>query len=253
MTTEGFVERFLVSLGVAVHPITIGPQKTPDFLVSDTASTYLVEVKEKYPNPEVEGQRIESLARTGIWEEESSLGFQNSISSVVREACEQLAAFQPQVAHFRLIWLHARGRYPDDKLEQFRATLIGVADLIDTAEIGESVTARPCYYFRESAFFRHRNVLDGAFVSTDEKVQLILNTMSPRYELLERSGLCRSFPAVCDPGQGEAEGNRYIADCSCDRSDSRAVLDYVKAKYGRPGLIEFAPKRYSAETIMNHR
>jgi hypothetical protein len=152
-----------------------------------------------------------------------------------------LAAYDPEAVHLRLLWLHARGRYPNDQLEQFRANLIGVVDLIDTAEIDGTVVARPCYYFRESAFFRYRNILDGAFVSTDEKGQLILNTMSSRYGLLKQSKLCRVFPGICDPVEGEAAGNGYLADCSCSRSDARAVLDYVKSKHGRSGLIEFAP------------
>ncbi len=253
MTTEDSVESFLTSLHLAVKRIPVGLQKTPDFLVSDSAATYLIEVKDKFPDPEIEQQRCESLDQTGIWEEEISLGFRNSVSSVIREACDQLAAFEPEAAHLRLLWLHAKGRYPDDQLEQFRATLIGVVDLIDTAEIDGSVEARPCYYFRESAFFRHRNVLDGAFVSTDEKGQLILNTMSPRHGSLKQSKLCEVFPAICDPAEGEAVGNSYIADCTCSRSDSKTVLDYVKSKYGRPGLVEFAPKHHLAEMVVNRR
>jgi hypothetical protein len=122
MKTESFVERFLISLKLRVDPIPVGtqitPQKTPDFIVSDSAATYLIEVKDKFPDLKIEQQRRESLDQTETWEEEISLGFQNSISSVVREACDQLAAYDPEAAHFRLLWLHARGRYPDDQLEQ---------------------------------------------------------------------------------------------------------------------------------------
>lgn len=253
MSTEDFVLRGLRSLGLRVKPIEVGAGKTPDLLASDDSHTYLIEVKDKFPDAARERERLQALAQGGTWEEEEALGFRNAISSVVSDAASQLGEFEPGVGHFRLVWLHARGRHPEAQLEQFKGTLAGVVDLIDMAEVGESAEARPCYYFGFAEFFRHRGVLDGAFLSTDEKGVLLLNSLSGRYSLIRESALCRLFPAVWDPIRREEEGSAYIADCDLDRSDSGAVLEYLRRKYNRPGLIDFRPNRYSVEAFVKRK
>lgn len=253
MSTEGFVLRGLRSLGLSVRRVEVGADKTPDLIASDGSCTYLIEVKDKFPDPALEALRLRELGRTGAWEEEESLGYHNALSAVVRDACAQLGRFEPDAAHFRLIWLHARGRHPEARLEQFKATVAGVVDLIDTAETGGSVEARPCYYFGFAEFFRHRDVLDGAFLSTDGKGALLLNSLSARYGALRESALCRLFPAVRDPILQEGEGSAYIADCDVNRSDSAGVLEYLRRKYARPGLSDFRPKRYSAEALVRDK
>jgi hypothetical protein len=253
MSTENFVLRGLRSLGFHVVPVEVGADKTPDLLASDGSSTYLIEVKDKFPDVALKGRRQRALSRSGVWEEEESLGFHNALSAVLRGACAQLGRYEPEVPHFRLVWLHARGRHPEAQFEQFMATLAGVVNLIDMAEIGETVQARPCYYFGFSEFFRHREVLDGAFLSTDEKGFLLLNSLSERYGLLRESALCRLFHAVRDPVRQEREGAAYVADSDLDRSDPEAVLEYLRRKYARPGLIDFRPKRHSAETLVRRR
>lgn len=183
-------------------------------------------------------------------EEEESLGYSNAVSTVVRNASQQLARFDEAPVDFRLVWLHARNRYPDDQLERFKATLFGSVDLIDLQELSKSVPARPCFYFSFSEFFRFRDVLDGAFVSTDHHGLLCVNTLSPRHRMLAASRLATSFqPGICDPVERETRGEGYIADCDISRKDKTRVLDYVKQKYKRPRLVPFEPKHCSATVL----
>lgn len=252
MSTENFVIRGLQSMGFNVRRIDIAQIKTPDLLVSDTDSKYLIEIKEKFPDPQMMKQRSEILARGSIWAEENTLGYRNTISYIVREAADQLISFQSEPVEFRLVWLHARERHADTQLKQFKATLFGCVDLIDLDELADSVPARPCFFFGFSEFFRFRDVLDGAFVSTDDRCLLCINTLSPRGHLLRGSHLCTSFqPGVYDPEELDRRGDAYIADCDIGRRNKAGVLEYVKNKYKRPRLIDFEPTRYSAETLVS--
>ena len=52
MSTENFVARGLRSLGLEVRRIEVGATKTPDLLLSDTSRTYLLEIKDKFPDPD---------------------------------------------------------------------------------------------------------------------------------------------------------------------------------------------------------
>jgi hypothetical protein len=251
VSTEAFVARGLASLGFRVERIKVRPAKTPDLLVSDATSSYLIEVKDKIPEAQREQRRLDALDRSEVWEEREPVGVSNPVSSVVGEACDQLAEFDSSTSHFRLVWLQAHGRDPDVLLQRLQATLLGAVDLIDLDEISGSVVARPCYFFDFAEFFRRRAVLDGAVISTDGRGLLCCNHLSPRYESFTRSRLRAVFhPGVCDPIEREGAGAAFIADCDVTRRDSKAVLEYVRQKYGRPRLIEYRPVCYSAEAVI---
>jgi hypothetical protein len=94
----------------------------------------------------------------------------------------------------------------------------------------------PCYYFRNSAFYRWP-LLDGAVVGTLDHGELCINSHSPRGDLLKSSAFAQIFGTVTDPRDREAQGRAYIADCKGDRSDVQGVLQDLQAKYGRPALM----------------
>ena len=79
MSTEDFVARGLRSLGLDVQPIPVGATKTPDFRVSDGTQTYLLEVKDKFPDSDSIRRREKALDSGGIWEEETELAYQNAL------------------------------------------------------------------------------------------------------------------------------------------------------------------------------
>ena len=164
MSTEDFVARKLRSLGFEVQRIQVGTTKTPDLLLSDGTCKYLIEVKDKFPDPQRERRRADVLNRGEIWDEEKPLAYRNAISYVIRHAAAQLSTFGAEPVDFRLVWLHARDRHPDTQLIQFQATLFGSVDLIDLAEISDSVLAHPCFYFDFAEFFRFSDVLDLSLI-----------------------------------------------------------------------------------------
>ncbi len=245
MTAEKLALATLRSLGFDVRIVEVGSQKTPDLLVSDGTCAYLVEIKDKFPDPSAEQQRTQALSAGAIWTEEQGIGYENVISGVIRHGAGQLASFQKEHVDFRLIWLHARHRYESLQLLQFESTLYGTVNLLDLA--GAPV-ALPCFFFTYSEFFRFQGVLDGAFVASDYQGALCVNNLSARFEKLKSSQLCRAFPGFRDPIELERAGKAYIADCNMTRKDQTGVLEYVKAKYKRPRLIPFEPKRNSCET-----
>jgi hypothetical protein len=127
--------------------------------------------------------------------------------------------------------------------------MYGSVDMVDLDEI--TVMSRPCLYFRSSEFYKLRDVLDGAFISTDEICLFCLNALSPRYRVLKQSALCRAFqPGVYDPVAKEQAGEAYIADCDLSRKDQAAVRRYLQGKYGRPNLMDLDMMHHSAEILV---
>jgi hypothetical protein len=253
MGTEEFVANLLGSMGFNVRRVDCGKRKTPDLLVSDKAATYLIEIKDKLPDSEKMERRADVLSRGAIWSDREGLDYSNAISRVVRDGAEQLAAYQDGRVDFRLVWLLARGHHSGVRLEQIKATLFGCAEIIDEidTEDGPECVGRPCFYFRESEFYRGRAVLDGAFIATDESCLLCINSYSPRANDFVATRFCKSFrPGVCHPKEQENAGDAFIADCHTDRNDRDAVLAYVREKYGRPWLIACEPIHDSAEVFV---
>ena len=157
------------------------------------------------------------------------------VSSVIEEAAKQLAAFDDEPVDFRILWLQARGRHAHVQFEQFKATLYGRMNIID---LDRDNTMRPCFFFSFSDFFRFRDVIDAAVISSNEQSQLCFNPLSPRYESFKISRLSQLLgDAVCDPPVGEAAGEAYIADFDGTRKDKDVVLELLQQKYGRPKLM----------------
>jgi len=241
--TEKIVRRWLVSLGLKVQQIEEDATKTPDLLVSDGTCKYLIEIKDKLPDPEIMRQRERVLHSGEIWNEEAPLDYNKRVSEVIRKGVTQLSSFDRELVDFRLLWLHARHRYEDMQLQQFQATQYGTIDLLDLAES----STRPCFFFTFSEFYRLRIERDGAFVAADDKNLLCLNIHSPRFEKLKNSQLCKLLRGICDPIALEQTGDAYIAGCEVSRNDRAAVLEYVRNKYKRPQLIDVQPMHLSGE------
>ncbi len=59
---------------------------------------------------------------------------------------------------------------------------------------------RPCYFYRNSDFFRYRNILDAAIVSTLNKVELCFNPFSLKGSEFKYSKFALTFKdSICDP------------------------------------------------------
>lgn len=240
------VTRMLEQLGFAVQELPrLGDSRSADLLAVKEQS-YLIELKERLDDPTRLAKEEERLAQEGIADTSEPAGYKNRVSGIIVSGVDQLRAHQGVKRDFDLLWLHSSGRYPDVKMRQFRATLYGTTNIYD---LDGDQYHRPCYYFYNSEFFRHADVLDGAILSTMSAAQLCINDLSPRVDEFRESTLTRALAdGVLDPRVEETQRAGYIADTDIDRKDSAAVLEFLREKYGRKMLsnIELG---YQAVTV----
>jgi len=155
------------------------------------------------------------------------------MSRIIKDGVVQVSTYPADERDFCLLWLVATGADTEAQCRQFLGTLYGLTDVVGP----DSHPLIPCYYFRNSAFFRWPE-LDGAVVGSVRHGTLCINTYSPRAHGMRSSSLARMFgTAVTDPGDLEGRGLAYIADCALHRRDENGVLQYLQGKYGRPALM----------------
>jgi hypothetical protein len=236
MDIEQAIGEQLKQWGFSIEKIpesTVSGEKRPDYKVWLENETYLVEVKSREDDLDESEKRNDVLSKGEIYSEHIPLVRKNTISGIVRDAYEQLKDYgDPE--WLNLVWLCAVGNAQEAKFDQFKAALYGTTQVFDLDGDGYH---RVCYFFRNSEFFRYRNVLDAAFVSTLNEVTLCLNPHSPRFEQIRSSELVAKLgSAVIDPVDRESQGDAYIVDSDVNRSDEEAVLSYLRKKYGKPKL-----------------
>ena len=134
----------------------------------------------------------------------------------------------PENKTFHVLWIHSAGQDPNLLNMRFHATLFGTQRLV-------SVDVDPvmiCYYFNESAFYTHRNSLDGVILTYSDQLQLCANTLSPRANEFRDSELYKGLSkGLCDPDILQKEEDVLIADCDVDRKDRNAVVQCLRGKY----------------------
>lgn len=236
MDIEQAIGEQLKQWGFSVEKIpeaTVPREKRPDYKVWLEDETYLVEVKSREDDPEESKERKEVLSQGEIYSEHKPLIRKNTVSGIIREAHDQLKDYgEPE--WLNVVWLCAVENAQEAKFDQFKAALYGTTQIFDLEGDGFH---RACYFFRNSEFFRYRDVLDAAFVSTLSQVTLCLNPHSPRFEEVRSSKLAEKLgSAVIDPVVRESNGEAYIVDSDVNRNDEEAVLDYLREKYGKPKL-----------------
>jgi len=222
------ISEFLRERGFEVTQLPEGPQRTPDLLAA-RRQRYLIEIKTKEDDPALIAERTLRLQAGQIVES----GAPFTMSRIIRDGVEQLQAYPARDRDLCLLWLLAVGSDIESQYEQFRGTLYGLTNVVGP----DSHPLVPCYYFRNSAFFRWQT-LDGGIVSTPDRAELCINDYSSQAACLRTSSLAQVFgTAVTDPPKQEAEGRAYIADCDVDRRDEQQVLRYLQTKYQRPALM----------------
>lgn len=225
MDYEQIIEKFFRRSGFSAEKIPEGRDRTPDFLVYDGSFAYLVELKTKLAAKEEIEERNRILQSGEIYQLHETIQRESKFSKKVKEAVRQLDYVNEEDV-LQLVWLMCVGHKAESCVEQYRATLYGLADIV--SENG----ARDCYFFHNSDFYNHRNSLDGAIVSDDKHAWLCLNPLSPRYETLKTSSLAELLAnAVEDPLESEAQGKSLIVDSNVDRNNTEAVLRFLENKY----------------------
>lgn len=219
-------------LGITVVEIPKSDSgKTPDFEFYCDDECTLVELKSRISEWDLTQEEVEILDNGGVIDRHESIGPQSTISGRIADAGKQLGEFQTDRHAFRLIWYFTHGQFSELAADRVRSTLLGDITIFEA----NSERQWRAHFFDHSQFFRHRGVLDGAVVSSmTEKnrisVRLILNPLSPRYELFRCSNLAQMLSAcVLDPF---TEEETLVLGAEAIRDSEQDKLDYLALKHG---------------------
>jgi hypothetical protein len=169
--------------GVDLIDIPKSDNRTPDFKATLHDSNVLFELKIKGDDPEEIKKIVEQLKTGKIVSSSTPLGPRNTLSGIIEDANDQMNEHDPDHDYFHIAWLHCSGQDPDIHWDRFHATLYGTDTLVSLRR--DSLIR--CYFFRDSAFFRWKETLDGAFLTTLKNGQLCINSLSPRADIFRRS------------------------------------------------------------------
>ena len=227
MDYELIVKNWFSNHGYEIDKIPESNEESPDFLIADDTSIYLLELKTKFPSEKEIAERRQVLSSGEIYNIDEIITFQNRLSKIIGKAKNQLKNYKVGEDVLRLVWLLSTGHLDEPRLDQFEATLYGSAYLYSIERYGN------CYFFYNSDFFKYREILDAAIVSTTSKGKLLLNPLSPRYEKIKNSSLIKHFKegSVIDPIENEKQGQALLVDSDVNRANEQAVLQYLKEKY----------------------
>lgn len=246
---ETFVQRWLEQTGITAKKLRENPPSLScDFRAFDQGHVYWVEVKSRTGDETLR----EELAEKGTALRQRPLGYHSTMASILDEAVQQLNASSAAEPSFEIVWMLFKNPGEADlHFQQLISTVFGIEDVWDMA-LGEGA-AKPCYFFRESVFFKHKQ-LDAA-VGLDcptGKFTMCVNAFSSRRPAFLETKLHREFQtvaqkhkvdAILDPAELERVGRAYLADCPVPRRDQEAVLDYVKRKYSLTQPVHYVLNR----------
>lgn len=224
---ETKVKDWFLRHGYEINKIPETNEESPDFFITDNTSAYLLELKTKFPSEEEVAERETVLSSGEIYNIDEIITRKKSLSKIIWKAKNQLKNHEAEEDILKLVWLLAAGHLAEPRLNQFEATLYGSIHLFSIERYGK------CYFFHNSDFFKYREVLDGAIISTESKGQLLLNPLSPRYNKMKGSSIIKHFKkgSIVDPIEIENQGQAFLVDSGINRADEHAVLEYLKQKY----------------------
>ena len=231
MDYEPVVKRFFGGLGYQVDKIPEDEAESPDFFITDGSSSYVLELKTKFPSLKEVEKRRRILDSGEIHSIHELVIGKNTLSGIIKKAGGQLSRYYDEDV-IRVVWLLATGHLAEPRMLQFEATLYGSAPIVSSQGASDS------YFFYNSDFYRYREMIDGAIVSTESDAKLLLNPLSPRYAQLKTSSLPKHLGKfVVDPFELESHGKAFIVDSDVDRADREAVLNYLREKYGLADMM----------------
>lgn len=217
--------------GLQCTRIEEGCDKRPDFFVRDEHDGYFVELKTKNESPERSRIRQENLLNGHFSIDSLGLRATAAYRSILKKSSKQLTALahcEPEP--LRIPWLLCLGQQACADVDRFTNSLIGTAYVADFAEDGE---ARPCHFFYESIFFKYRDSIDAAIISSKFRISMWINPYSARYLRAKSCGLAGILATgLNDPYSLENAGEAWVADMIVDRKNESAILDAVVKKYG---------------------
>jgi hypothetical protein len=238
---------FFESLGYVVERLSeSSDSQRADYSVENGVDHLIVEVKSRGRDDEFEKR----LERYGRAQSQATVRRNNPLSKQITGAARQIAATAAEdLSLLRVIVLVTAGDQPELPVDQFEATLYGKVYLLRAD--GAGVLAVPCFYFTFSDFFRLPDI-DAAVVLARGGARQCTNSFARQRERLRSSKLHRGLSlagAVTDPETQERLGKAFLADTDIDRADERAMLSFVRSKYGHPELLTFVPTIFRAAVV----
>lgn len=220
------VKNYLESFKFKVAKIDeVSTHQSPDFLVEDENSQYIIEVKDK------ENQKFINLINSQTRSDKIDLEYDNAISSIVREGAKQLDSYKKKGKIFKVLWFFVNVNLFGGAIStQIRKTLYGLQEIEGYKKSGEYFHGI-CFYFTFSEFYRNK-LLDAVIVQSPAETVLCMNDLSTQRDELRKTKLYQLF--VEKKLQIIEPSNRgyYIADdFSLDRKNRKAVAEYIGNKY----------------------
>jgi len=254
---EVFAQRALEKMGLTVMKVAESRregERTCDFRAVDGVTIFWVEVKTRTGDagirPELQVKDVVLRSRP--------MGYSSRMASVISRAVTQLDALARREEGFEILWMMMR--QPAESTLHFTqavATVFGSEDILDWE--GDGVR-RPCYFFKESSFFKHKSLDAMAVFGAEGSATLCLNPCSPRVTAFRGSAVFRFFDemgkkhgaqSVLDPEAAEKAGEAYIVDRDIPRRDPEAVMTYIREKYRlMKHAAHFTLDEHSAITLL---
>ena len=227
---EKYVETFFEAAKLKAKKIPESNEKTPDFLISDEVNI-LVELKEKRDDEKDLSKRQCSFDEDEIFEHVQGLGYRNRLSGIIGGASKQLKSQKINTdSTFCFIFVVMNGISPNAQISQFSSTLYGKKNVLNATSSSGPYTE--CYYFTHSEFYKHADIIDGAFLVKSGHLELLINDKSPRYKDVINSKFVSRFQGyITDPIELEASGKIFYNDSTISRKDEEAVKSYIFDKY----------------------
>ncbi len=253
---EAFVQKVLTRMGLAPQKIAESDndgERTCDFRASDGQATFWVEVKARTGDATIR----EEIRKQEVVLRSRPLGYSSRMASVISRAVTQLDALARTEEGFEILWMVMSHRGECGlHFTQAIATAFGSEDIIDLA--GDGIT-RPCYFFKESSFFKHKSLDGMAVYAADRRMTLCVNPFSPRAAAFRETSFFRFFEEMgreqgalgtVDAAAMEKAGLAYVAACDIPRRDADAVMAHVQKKYGLKHPIHITLDEHSAMTLL---
>lgn len=223
---ENEVRNYLQSLDFTVIKIPESSQQTPDFLVNDEVSRYVIEVKDK------DNQKFIDLVNGENADGKVNLEYDNVISGIIKEGVSQLDSYESQGKIFKVIWFFIDTNFFGGSVSsQIGKTLYGLQEIEGYKANGEFFQTL-CFYFTFSEFYRSKQ-LDAVVIQSPNETVLCANDFSVQRDEFRQTRLYQSFVEnklhIIEPSKSRC----CIADdFTClDRKNSKTVADFIGKKY----------------------
>jgi hypothetical protein len=211
------------------------PDRRADLRVHFGREEYVLEAKLRKPHAGWH-ELMEQVHQNGYgWTSRQIMPW-NALSSMIREAHNQLVATPAGDDAFRILWLVALHDDDEFVISCVEKRLLGSVEVLPVdphiLAIGET---KVCYYYTSNDFERCTGI-DAAVLGTRSGGKLFVNHFSDRREAFRNTKLHDMFAvrgAVVDPELAVASGRAFMIGREFSgRRDGRAQWQYLKDHYG---------------------